>query len=459
MSSSVPDRYARHVNPTFVKLLGLLGYGRVMTRAEGTRLWDQQDRSYLDFLAGYGSINLGHNHPRLIAALADALGGQRVHLCHTGPTVHETDAAEALAAAAGPPLEVVLAATSGAEAVEAAVKLARAATGRRDVLYCTGGFHGLSLGTLSLMGAPRLRAPFEPLLPGCVAIRFGDRAALAAALAGRRFAAFVVEPIQAEAGVIVPPPGYLAEAARLCRAAGTLLVLDEIQTGLGRTGQLFAFHGEGVVPDVLVVAKALSGGVVPAAAAVTTAAIHRRAYGRLDRFDLHGSTFAGNALASAATIATLRIIADQDLAGRAADLGHRLLGRLRDRLADHPLVADVRGRGLLVGVELARPTTAALDTVRAALTRLSPGLAQVVPAPFIGQWLSVRLLEAGFVCQPASHAWDVLKLEPPLTIEAADVDRMVDTLAGILEEYRSLPALVKDVVARLVERGARGWAW
>ncbi|HVV85506.1 MAG TPA: aminotransferase class III-fold pyridoxal phosphate-dependent enzyme [Kofleriaceae bacterium] len=459
----VRARYERHVNPTFVKLLGLLGYGRVLVRARGATVWDDRERAYIDLLAGFGALNLGHNHPGVLAAIRAVLDREAVHLCHTGPTGHEGAFAAALAAAAGPPLDVALLSSTGAEAVEAGIKLARAATGRNGTVYCDGGFHGLSLGTLSIMGAPRLRAPFGRLLGDTVAVPFGDTAALERALAGDRMAAFVVEPIQAEAGVILPPRGYLAAAQEACRRHGTLLVLDEVQTGLGRTGTMFAYQAEGFVPDVLVLAKALGGGVVPVGATLVARALHQRAYGALDRFDAHGSTFAGNALACAAGEAALALTASLDLPGRAARLGDRLRERLTARLRGHPLVREVRGRGLLVGVEVGTPVSNALAGLSSlladALAKVAPPLGRSVPGRFVGQWLAVRMLEAGVLCQPASHQWDVLKLEPPLTIEEEELDRAADALGDVLDEYRGLPALVRDLGARLASQGQRGWSW
>src|SRR5262245_19299776 len=300
----VRSAYARHVNPTFSRLLGVLGYGRVWVRGDGTRLYDDAGVSYTDFLAGFGATNLGHNHPDLLRALADALAAAPVHVCHTGPTPHEAKLAERLARVAGDPFQIALLCSTGAEAVEAAIKLARAATRRAGIAYCRGGFHGLSLGTLSIMGAPRLRTPFSPLLAETAAVRFGDAGELGKLLATKRFAAFVVEPIQAEAGVVLPPPGYLAAARELCTPSGPLLVYDEIQTGLGRCGAMFAGDPR---PDLLVLAKALGGGIVPVGATLVSGELHDRAFGSLDRFDSHGSTFAGNALACAAAIATLDI--------------------------------------------------------------------------------------------------------------------------------------------------------
>jgi putrescine aminotransferase len=348
--------------------------------------------------------------------------------------------------------------SSGAEAVEAAIKLARAATKRKGILYCKGGFHGLSLGTLAIMGTPRLRAPFEPLMQ-TTAVPFGDLEPLRAALATNKFACFVVEPIQAEAGVIVPPAGYLAAARELCSKHGTLLVFDEVQTGVGRTGTMYAFQGDGVTPDLLVLAKGLGGGIIPVGATLVSRELHQRAYGGLDRFDAHGSTFAGNAIACAAAIATLDIVEREHLAERARTLGTYLHERLTARIGKHPLVREIRGRGLLMGVELGTTTTGILQGIGQRLASISPAAGRLAPPPFVGQWISVRLLEAGYLCQPTAHEWDVLKLEPPLTISERELDAFVDTLGDILDDYRSAAVILKDVGVRMAQRGAKGWAW
>jgi putrescine aminotransferase len=448
VSRSTVDKYARHVNPAFVKLLGVLGYGRVFERAHDVWLWDSEGRQYLDALAGFGSVNVGHNHPRLIGRMKALLDAEPVHFLHVGPSPAAADLAERLCALSG--LEVALFSTSGTEAVEAGMKLARAATGRPQFVYCTGSFHGLGLATLSVTDAARLRAPFEPLLPGCTAVPFGDLAGLERALRSRTIAAFLVEPLQAEGGVILPPAGYLRAAQEMCRRHGTLLILDEVQTGLGRGGALFAFQDEGFVPDVLVLAKSLGGGIAPIAATLTRREWHDKAYGSTRRFDLHGSTFAGSALSCAAALETLAILEDEGLVAAARDLGCRLLEGLRRRLEGHPLVHAVRGRGLLVGVELG-PTKAGL------LNRAAPSLVRGLARTVFGQWAALRLLEKGIVAQPASQRWDVLRLEPPLTIAEDQVDALVQATGDVLDEYRSLGPLVRDVGGRLrAQRRRRG---
>jgi putrescine aminotransferase len=442
-------RHARHINPAFIDLLGVFGYGRVYTRGEGCTLEDDQGRRYLDALSGFGALPLGHNHPALNARMAAFFTEGRVNLSHIGPAPEAAALAEALSRLTGDQLSVSLFANGGAEGVEAALKLARLVTGRQSFLHCAGGYHGTSLATLSILGEARMRAPFGPLLPSA-AVPFGDAPALKAALAGKAHAAFIVEPIQAEAGVILPPHGYLAEAAALCRAAGTLFVLDEIQTGIGRTGALLASTAEGVTPDLLVLGKGLSGGVSPISVALVRADLHKRAYGTMDRFDLHSSTFGGNALAAEAARETLRILEADHLCAAADRVGRLLLSRLSRGLADHPFVLEVRGRGLLIGVALGPKPGAGL------LGRLAPGLVSRLSRQVFGQWLALELLEAGFIAQPCALSWNVLKLEPPLTLPEAEALRLADAVIGILDRYRSVPALLQAVTRRLGEQAWRG---
>jgi putrescine aminotransferase len=420
--------YARHVNPAFVELLNVLGYGRLFTRASDVWIWDHGDTRYLDCLAGFGTMNLGHNHPRLIATLENFLKSGALNHFHVGPSPYMAELAELLAKES---LEIALFCSSGAEAVEAGMKLAQVATGRTRFVYCAAAYHGTSLGTLAVMGDPRKRDAFKFPIQAAE-VPFGDVAALRQALSGRDVAAFLVEPIQGEGGVRLPSPGYLEEAQALCRRAGTLLILDEVQTGIGRTGALFA--GD-VVPDVRVLAKALGGGIACIGVAMTSRELHRKAYGSMDRFDWHSSTFGGNSFACVAALETLRILDEEKLAENAAARGEQLMAGLRERLNGHPYVKDIRGRGLLVGIEIG-PTD-------------SGWLKRLASRKVFGHWVSLKLLERGIVCQPAALRWDVLKVEPPLTIREAEIGFFVDTIGDIFDEYRELPALIGDVGKRL----------
>ncbi len=452
IANRVVEQYARHVNSSFIKLLGVLGYGRLWTRAHDVWLWDYQERRYLDCLAGFGAVNIGHNHPRLLAALKAFLDSQPLNLNHVGPAAPAAALAEKLALVLPQPLEVSLFSSSGAEGVESAMKLARAATGRPGFVYCRGSFHGTNLGPLSVMGEERLRAPFEPLLDQCHAVNFGDLQALERALLANKPAAFLVEPIQAEAGVVMPPAGYLRQASELCRKRGALLILDEIQTGLGRTADMFAFEREGFVPDILVLGKSLGGSIAPIAAAVTSREISEKAYGGMERFDLHSSTFGGNAFACTAALETLKIIEEEKLCANAAARGLELLETLRRGLSGHPLVKAISGRGLLIGIELG-------PTDKNWVNRLAPGLVESVSRRVFGQWAALKLLERGVLCQPASHHWNVLRLEPPLTIKPAEIKLAAQAVIDTLNEYQGISLLLKDVSSRLGRQLCNGGAF
>ncbi len=439
---AVLERFSRHISPAFVRLLGVLGYGRVFTRAQDVWLWDSKGRRYLDALAGFGSMNLGHNPPALFDAIRAHVNDDLPGILHAGPSPSAALLGEALSRSTGGALPVAMLALSGAEAVDSAMKLARAATGRTSFISCERGYHGLDLGVLSIMGTGRIRAPFEPLLERCARVAFGDLPALERAIEKHRPAAFIVEPVLGEGGAELAPRGYLAEAKRLCAASGTLLVLDEVQTGLGRTGRMFAYEHEGVVPDVLVVGKALGGGIVPVSAALTTRVLHERAFGTMERFDLHGSTYAGYALGSTVARAVLHETQRSGVIENAALRGNSLRDKLTARVGGHPMVRSVRGQGLLVAIELG----GARDTL---LQRLTAGAVDAVAERVLGQWLAVRMLEAGVLAQPASQRWNVLKLTPPLTITEEHVDEIVSVVGSILDEYPDPVRVLRDAAVRV----------
>jgi putrescine aminotransferase len=438
------EQFARSINPAFVAWLRASGFGRVFVRARDVWLRDDRGRRVLDCLAGFGASNIGHAHPRLMRRLARFLREDALNIIHVEPSPQAAACAEDLAAAAGPPLDRVIFSSSGAEAVEAAMKLARGATGRPGFISCDGAYHGMNLGSLSVMGSRRARRAFEPLLPGCVRIPYGDLDALSRALRPRRAAAFLVEPLQAAGGVLIPPPGYLREAQRLCRAAGTLLILDEVHNGLGRLGRMFAFHGEGFVPDVLTLAKSLGGGIAAIGATLTRAGLHSRVYGSADTFDLQGSTFGGNAFACVAARETLAILRDEKLSENAAARGAELLDRLRRRLSGHPLVREVRGRGLFVGIQLEPVGRGWSRGLPARLVRLARGR-------MFGEWAALELLDRGVLSWPCIDRSNVIKFEPPLTLRESHVDRIVDAVAGALDG--PLESILRRVDRRLRASG------
>lgn len=395
--ATVVGRYQRHVNRGQARLAKLLGLPAEV-RADGCHVYDQDGTAYLD-CGGYGVFTLGHRHPAVVAAVARQLGRQPLSSrLFLNPVLAE--AAEQLIGVAPSGLHRVTFTNSGAEAVELAIKLGRAA-GRQRVVAMRDGFHGKTIGALSVTGRDRYRTPFQPLLPGIDRVPFGDTDALANTLATGPPAVVILEPVQAEGGVRIPPPAYLGEVRAVCDRFDALLVLDEIQTGLGRLGAWWGCTQARITPDVLLAGKALGGGVMPVAAVVSTAA----AYGPLDAEPLlHSSTFAGNPLAAAATVATLDVMRTEEVPRRAADLGAVLLSSLRDALTGAgDVVREVRGAGLMIGVEFH---------------------AEHHGARFLEEMLNRRVI----VCY-SLNADRVVRLTPPYLLTGGDVDQLCSAAA------------------------------
>jgi len=438
--------HQEYLNAGLVTLLKLLDFDRRFVRAEGVRLWDSEGREYLDFLGGYGSLNTGHNHPRVIAAVEAVR--QLPNLLQASLSPLAGALAKNLAAVAPGNLKRSFFCNSGAEAVEGAVKLARIATGRTKLIYTENSFHGKTMGALSVTGRHKYQEPFRPLVAACQVIPYNDLAALEEALHPKDAAAFIVEPIQGEGGINVPAPGYLKEAKRLCAKYGTLFIADEIQTGLGRTGRMFACEHEGVEPDILCLAKSLGGGVMPIGAYIATDAAWKKAYGSLDRALLHTSTFGGNAWACAAAIAALAVIVEEDLPRQAAEKGDYLIKKLGELKATSPLISDVRGRGLLIGVEFA-------EKKKGFAHKFAFGLLDKLAEEYLGSLVAGELLNRHRVLTAYTlNNPNVIRLEPPLGVGFAEIDYVLGALAEILERNRSFLGLaVSGVKSTLRIRG------
>ncbi len=430
----IRELYREHINPGMVSLMSLLEFDVPFTRAEGMRVWDREGNEYLDFLAGYGSLGLGHNPPEIWAALDETRGMPVLVQASLSPLAATLGADLARMLPGG--LSRSFFCGSGAEAVEAALKLARGAAKKPGIVYCDNSFHGKSFGALSVTGRRKYQEPFAPLLPGCRAVPYADLEALEAELARGDVAAFIVEPIQGEGGIVVPPPGYLRGVASLCRRHGVLFIADEIQTGLGRTGRLLACQAEDVAPDILCLAKFLGGGVMPLGACVTTPAVWDRAYGGIDRCLLHTSTFGGNALSAAAGIATLRAIRERDLPSGAAERGEYFLVRLRELAERHPLLKEVRGRGLLVGLEFQKPA--------GILDKLTGGAVSKVAQEYAAAMVAGELLHRHRIITAYTlNNPNVIRLEPPLIVERDHLDRVVEALDEVLGRVRSFWGLAR----------------
>lgn len=438
--------YERHVNPQMARVLRAIGFDRTWVRGEGATVVDAEGREYLDTLAGWGVFNVGRNHPTVARAIADLLALRRANLVQMDAPLLAGLLAEALAARAPAGLSAVHFTNSGTESTEAALKFARYATGRPRVVYCENGYHGLTYGALSAMGPDYFRRGFGPFLPGFTAVPFGDLDALARELAASDVAAFITEPIQG-GGVVMPPPGYLAEAKRLCERQGTLLVLDEIQTGLGRTGRLFALEHFGVVPDMLLLAKALSGGLVPVGALLMRPETYGRVVDRMERCVVNSATFAENDLAMAAGLATLHVLDEERIVERAARAGLRLRTGLERLKSETEFVRDVRGLGLMVAVEFGEP--------RSRLPRLGWKGLQAMREGLFAQMVVMALFDRhGILGQTAGSATEVVKLIPPLVVTDGQVDHVVESLGSVLRDAARFPGGLWDIGVRLARLAA-----
>ncbi len=418
--------YSENVNPQWVRLLDVLAMNVRYERCVGAELFTDDGRRILDFLSGYCVHNVGHNHPAVIAAIREELES-------CGPAMIQTHVAERagelgarLCRLAGGGLTKVFFGSSGSEGVEAAIKFARAHTGRTALLYADGAFHGLTCGALSLMGSSFWREKFGPMLPETEAIPFDDLDALERKLAGKKFAAFVVEPIQSEAGIRVPSPGYFRAAQELCRRYGTLLVMDEVQTGMYRTGPFLASHDLDVEPDMVVLAKAMSGGLIPVSAVLMTEPIYDSVYGSLRRSISHTSTFSENGLAMRAALATLDVLLSEDLGRRSIEMGEVLRQRLTEALSGYEMVKEVRGKGLLLGIEFQKPKSLRLRIPFEAFLHIHPAM--------FGQILVMRLFrDGGFLTQICGNNFMVLKAAPPLVVTGEQIDRFVAGVASVVD--------------------------
>jgi ornithine--oxo-acid transaminase len=416
------ELYARTINPQFMRVLKTIGFDRVWTRAEGQYLYDEDDTRYLDVLGGFGMFNVGRNNPRVRAALVETLELETPGSVQLGVSLLPGLLAEELLRRTPERLARVLFTSSGTESVEAALKLGRAATGRSRVLSTEHGFHGLTLGSLSANGGRHFVERFGPLLPGFSHIPFGDLDALERELRSEDVALFLVEPIQGH-GVYCAPDGFLPAAQELCRRYGTLFAVDEVQTGFGRTGRLFAFEHWNLEPDLVTVAKSLSGGYIPVGALLMSQRVYDGVFDSLEHSVSHGSTFAPNDLAMAAGLATLRELDDGRLLERSARLGELLLERTRALAAEHEVVRDVRGLGLMWAMEFAEPDTGSFSW--RVMERVQAGLfAQLVAVPLF--------TKHHILSQVAGYDLPVLKGLPPLVISEQDVDDFVTALDDVI---------------------------
>jgi ornithine--oxo-acid transaminase len=436
------DLHARLLNPQLARTLHAIGFDKVYERAEGAYLYDRDGARYLDFLAGFGVFGVGRNHPAVRKALQDVLDGELADLVQFDCALLPGLLAEQLLAKA-PGMDRVYFGNSGTEAVEAALKFARFGTGRPRVIYCDHSFHGLTAGSLSVNGSAEFKRGFEPLLPDAV-IPFGDVDALEAELRKGDVAALIVEPIQGKT-VHIAPPGFLPAAHKLLHQHGALLICDEVQTGLGRTGRFFGYQHEDVEPDIVTVAKALSGGFVPVGAMLAKGWIFDKVYSSMDRVLVHDSTFGSNAAAMAAGLASLAVVEDEQLVSNAERTGTALQTVLADMVEKYELLVEVRGRGLMIGLEFGKPRS----------LKLRPGwnMLQTARVGLFAQMVVVALFQRHrILTQVSGDHTEVIKLLPPLIIGEAEVELFRQAFDDVMRDAHRGSGLMWDFGRTLVKQ-------
>src|SRR6266404_5042339 len=410
--------HERHVNRTLVAAQRVIGFDKIYARAEGAYLYDMDNAAYLDFLSGYSVFNIGRNHPAVKKAIRDVLELDLPNMVQMDCSLLSGLLAEAITKRTPPHLDAVFFCNSGTEAMEGALKFARAATQRKRVISLESAFHGLSFGSLSLMGCESFTEGFGPLMEGFeTRVALDDIEALERELSKRDVAAFVIEPVQGK-GCRSPKTDFFKRAEELCREHGTLLLCDEIQTGLGRTGKMFGFEHWNLEPDIITLAKSLSGGYVPCGAIVTRREIYQKTFSRMDRCVVHSTTFGRNNLAMACGLASLEVIDQENLIENAARIGAQLMEKIDALRAKHSFIKEVRGKGLMIGIEFHEPHEFKLKMAWKLLHKIDKVLfAQMI----VTQMLSKHRI----LTQVSGPAMDVMKILPPLIIGEKEVEMFV----------------------------------
>jgi ornithine--oxo-acid transaminase len=418
--------HEKHLNFQLARVLKTIGFDRFYVRGEGSYLFDAEGERYLDFLSGFGVYALGRSHPALKAALHQAIDLDLPNMVQMDCSLLPGLLAEDLLQRTPENMERVFFCNSGAEAIESAIKFSRQATRRPRILFAEHAFHGLTTGSLALNGGADFREGFGHLLPGCESVPFGDIEALRRELRRGDVAAFIVEPIQGK-GVYMAPADYWQEAQALCRANRTLLVLDEVQTGMGRTGKLFCFEHWGLEPDIITVSKALSGGFVPVGAVITSERVFTSIYSSLEKALKHSSTFGRNQLAMVAGLATLATFDEEHILERARLSGIAFVEALAPLRERYEMFHDVRGLGLMIGLEFGPPQSPGLRRRFNMLERLRPAIfSQMVVTPLFHRH---RILT-----QVAADNVNIIKLLPPLICGQEEIDYFVNALDDVLKD-------------------------
>lgn len=431
------DLHEQYLNNQMVRVLKTIGYDRHYKRAVGQYLYDQEGTEYLDLLSGFGVFAIGRNHPVVIDALKETLMLELPNLVQMDVSVLSGLLGKEILDTTPDNLDKIFFCNSGTESVEAAIKFARYTTKREKIVFCEHGYHGLTMGALSLNGEEIFREGFGPLLPGCSAVPFNDLEALEKALSHKDVAAFIVEPVQGK-GVNVPDDHYLPEVERLCKKYGALFVADEVQTGLGRTGKFWAIEHWNVKPDMICMAKALSGGFIPVGAVAMTQKIMDTVYNRMDRAIVHGSTFSKNNMAMAAGLATLQVMKEEKLVENSAKVGADIITGINAMSANYEFLKEARGKGMMIAIEFKSPKSLSLKAAWAMLEAANKGLfCQMITIPLFK--------EHHILTQVAGHGMNVVKLLPPLNLTQKDRDHIIASFDKAIADTHQIPGSIWDL--------------
>jgi acetylornithine/succinyldiaminopimelate/putrescine aminotransferase len=445
------EQYALHkqyINASLARAQAIIGFDKIYTRGEGAYLWDAEGHRYLDLLSGFSVFNLGRGHPIVKQVMQEVLALDRPSLVKMDCPLLAGLLAEELVKRMPAGLETVFFTNSGAEAVDTALKFARAATKRPRMLYLDHAFHGLTLSTLSLNGGDHFRKGFEPLMPGFDAVAMNDLAALEKQLRQKDVAAFFVEPIQGK-GVYVPADNYLPEAQRLCRKYGTVFVCDEVQVGMGRTGRFLCSEHWRLEPDIVTLSKSLGGGYMPVSATIARRSIHDATFSRLDRCQVHSTTFGQNELAMAAGLATLHVLDQERLIERAATMGEKLLKKLVALQDRYEMIADVRGKGLMVGIEFKAPRSLGLRAAWTAAETAQKGL-------FAELVVMALMRDHHILTQVSGPDINIIKLLPPLIIGDEEVEKIASSFDAVMAEATDIRGRVWAQSLHLIKSAVGG---
>lgn len=417
----------RHIHPRLMKMFEIGGMNTAFSHAKDVYLYDGEGRRYLDYLAGGGVYFIGRNHPEVNDAVQAVLDLDLPNLCVVNASVLGGVVAERLLELAGPHLSKVVYANSGTEATDVSVRFARVATGRRRYLYLEGAFHGRSYAAISMCGFEEMRERQEPMMPTCTPIPPNDIAALRRELRRGDVAGFVYEPVQGMTGTVLNH-GYLREARTLCDEYGTLMIADEVQTGLGRTGHWFAFHGAGIRPDMVTVSKTLSGGVAPVSAVLYTEELYEKIYSRFTSGPIYFSTFAQNNVSMAASLATLNVLRDLDAPKRARELSQKLRAGLKQLAEHYDVIERIAGEGLMVAIYFRSSSSAALRVQQELLNLADEG--SFAAAVNVEMYTKQRV-----IVQIPGPGVNAIKILPPVVSTDADIEYFLaafeDTLANL----------------------------